>query len=168
MIDVHMLVLPGTDVKQKMRAIELVPEWCTLFVVPGVEGPIGPQRLAAMRLGKNPYVSCIDPDDWTEPNTFDVCLEALETKGYKGVCTRELTHDEFTGQTYLTQFKHKTFVLRRDWVEEREALYRFDMCDKDIVASPDVVWLPFLGHHWRRYMSAGKKYRQSLQTVTVD
>lgn len=164
MIDVHMLLLPEHNVEWKEQALAALPSWINLFVVGAEIGAIGPQRLKAFRMGSAPYVSCIDPDDWTEPDAFDKCLAALQEHNYSGVCTREITHDFLQNKTYITRFKHKTFVIKREWMESREALYRYDIYDKDIVAHPDVVWLPFVGHHWRRYQSAGKKHREKLQT----
>lgn len=156
-----MLTLPGDNPVWKAQAIAALPSWVTLHVLDGKLGPIGPQRLAALRLGTHPYVSCIDPDDWTEPDTFDKCLAALQEHGYAGVCTQELVHDLPTGTTYICPFKHKTFVLTRQFVEDREALFRYDVLAKSIVHHPDVVQLPFVGHHWRRYRSTARIQREA-------
>lgn len=163
MIDIHMLTLPTDNPAWKQHAISLVPTWATLHIIDAEVGPIGPQRLAAFRLGTHPYVSCIDPDDWTEPNTFDRCLDALTSLEYDAVCTQEMIHDIAANKVYLCPFKHKTFVFRREFMEAREALYRYDMLDKEIVSSPEVIQLPFIGHHWRKYRSAGSKQRAIRQ-----
>lgn len=165
MIDIHMLVLPCANKAWKDQAIALIPSWATLHIIDSEYGPIGPQRLAAFRRGHHKYVSCIDPDDWTEPDTFDRCLAELEAHNYRGVCTLEVTHDFLERKEYVTPYKHKTFVVERSFIEEREALYRFNMNDREVVQDPEVIWLPFIGHHWRRYNSAGKKVRKSLQKM---
>lgn len=153
MIDVHMLTLPGDRKDWKEQAIANIPGWATLHVIKAKEGPIGPQRLKAFRKGKHKYVSCIDPDDWVEPYTFELMLEALQQERHRGVCCRELVHDSIAGSTYLCPFKHQTYVLRRDFVEERADLFSFDIEERHIINTPEVKWLPFIGHHWRRYNS---------------
>lgn len=168
MIDVHMLTLPTDREDWKQQALAALPSWVTLHVVPAQIGPIGPQRYAAYQLGSHPYVSAIDPDDWTEPDTFDRLLKAmLENESWSGVCCREQVHvlDAAGNErgTYLFPEKHKTWVLKREFVWNREALYRFDMHDKDIIATPEVHWVDFVGHHWRRYMSPGKRQRMAKQ-----
>lgn len=167
MIDVHMLTLPTDRQDWKQQMLDSLPDWVTVHVVPAEIGPISPQRLKAFRLGTHPYVSFVDPDDWTETEAWDKAycdLQELEKKGYRGVVTQErmflLDANKNTGKfTGFTGFKHHFCILRRDFVEDREALFRYDMLERNIIATPEVKQLPYLGYTWRVYNSAGRKER---------
>lgn len=166
MIDIHMLTLPTDRKDWKEQMLNTLPKWATVHVVDAQEGPIGPQRLEAFRKGKHPYVSFVDPDDWTDTTAWDRALEelkSLEKSGYQGVCTLEREHamaGDRVISTRITPFKHHFCIVTRQFIEDREALFRYDMLDRDIFASPLVKRLDFIGYNYRSYVSAGFKERQ--------
>lgn len=166
-IDVHMLVLGTERPDWKAQAIASIPtDICTLRIVDGIPGHIGRARVRAYKLGDAEFVSSLDPDDWVEPNTFELCLDFLERHPRcPGVVSLEIVHDYFKRRTYMTRNKHGLKVYRRKWLETRY----FEMEDDPAVSTgirtssrAEVLQLPIMGLHWRKYPSEAFLLRKQL------
>jgi len=157
-IDVHMLLLGNEREDWKAAAVASVPpSICTLRFADGIAGHIGRARQRAYALGDADYVSYVDPDDWLESDTFERCLAYLDRhRRCAGVVTHEMVHDEFRGRVYETRDKHGLAVFRREWLNAN--LHRLESpaaVDIRLTLRPEIVLLPFVGRHWRKYESAG-------------
>lgn len=65
-----------------------------------------------------------------------------------------MVHDEFGGRVYGTIDMHALAVFRREWLMAN--FHRLDSpaaVDIRLTLRPEIVLLPFVGRHWRRYAS---------------
>ncbi len=134
-IDVHVLLLPGTDKKLWGECLEtLKDEPVNLHILDGIQGHIGKGRYNGFVQGDSPYVSCVDPDDLVIPGAFAACLEALENNPTAcGAYTDELIID-MNGEVIKPgiwskipwnplrqlepKYLHHIYVMRRSMVEK--------------------------------------------------
>lgn len=167
-IDVHMLVL-GTEREDWMaKALASIPRSiCNVHIVEGIRGDLGRARVNGYRHGDCPYVSFVDPDDWIEPDTFEQCLEYLDRTGASGVVTEEIVYDYFRNLRYRTRHKHGLSVYRREWIERHYADFERmpNAVDVRFSAMRDVVLMPFVGRHWRKYDSEAFKLRREIRST---
>jgi hypothetical protein len=83
----------------------------TVRVVDGVPGHIGKARAAGYALGTEPYVTCVDDDDYVLPDAFAQMIDVLRT-GAAAICTPELTLQN--GQRRPGRPRHHLIAYRRD------------------------------------------------------
>lgn len=170
-IDVHMLLLGNEREDWKAAAIAAVPTAiCTLHMLDGIPGNVGQGRINGYAIGGAPYVSHVDPDDWIEANSFERCLDYLERNPRcPGVVTREMVHDHFQDRVYETRDKHGLAVHRREWLNANlHRLRRPWGADVMVSKRPEIVLLPFVGRHWRRYESAAHLVRSGALPRTTS
>lgn len=71
MIDVAIIVLPETDRAMLERCLySLRNERVPVYFIEGVKGCIGHGRAESIKVGTNPYVSFVDPDDEIIPGIY--------------------------------------------------------------------------------------------------
>lgn len=135
-IDVHVLHLP-TDNKvwTERCSASLATEPVNVIDLPGVVGDYWKSRCLGFHLGKAPYVSFVDPDDFVLPGAFEACqkeLDADKDKNLVGVytCDRQLDRDspEVSAVSFTqphvwsrelmesTFCVHQIVVMRREFV----------------------------------------------------
>jgi hypothetical protein len=177
MIDAHVLHLEDEN-KQWWDECEksLVGHPITVYNCDGIIGNVQEARRLAYLKGNSPYVSFVDPDDIVIPDSFQLCLDELESnKGICGVYTRSQAIDEKGQIIYnhvtdrpFREFSielikknpveiHQLLVMRRDYVEEYytnihpyipKSDYEFLMYAHLAIMKP---WkaLNFIGYKWR-------------------
>ena len=80
MIDVHMILLGDENPEWLAQCIQsLADEPVALHIVRGEFGHIGKWRAKGFRLGTNPYVAYVDPDDYVLPGAFAACAALLDS-----------------------------------------------------------------------------------------
>lgn len=96
MIDVHILIHPATPRDWVTQCLDSVHEAAdragfpvVVHTLPAVIGHIGQGRAQGYALGAQPYVTCVDDDDYVLPQAFAQMRAALES-GAKAVFTPEL------------------------------------------------------------------------------
>jgi hypothetical protein len=97
MLDCHIIVSDDTPKDWVMQCLDSVYEAAdrasfpvVVHTVNGVSGHIGRARAAAYSLGSQPYVTCVDDDDYVLPHAFSQMSDALHS-GVSAVCTPEQT-----------------------------------------------------------------------------
>lgn len=112
MIDVHVLTHSGTRREWLDQCLaSLAAEPCTVHVVEGVEGNIAAGRERGFALGKHPYVTFVDSDDYVLPGAMQAICAALD-EGHAAVVAQELElHD---GQFTAPRSCHHLWGVRRD------------------------------------------------------
>ena len=97
MLDCHIIVSHDTPIDWVEQCLESVsdaasragyPVYC--HVIEGIPGHIGKARAAGYALGEQPYVTCVDDDDYVLPHAFAQMADALRA-GVSAVCTPEQT-----------------------------------------------------------------------------
>lgn len=97
MLDVHVIVSPDTPrewVSQCTTSVRLAAKLAGFPVgvhqLAAVDGHIGEGRAAGYAIGLQPYVTCVDDDDYVLPHAFAQMRDALES-GASAVFTPEVT-----------------------------------------------------------------------------
>ena len=171
MLDVHMLTLPTADAElvstcwaSIQAAAKRAPFPVVLHMAPGIPGDFGAARLAAYKLGTQPYVAAVDDDDYLLPDALAMLADALQ-KRPAAVFTRELALID--GQLVPGNRLHKLAVYRRDiaerdyptgWRENTDAHVR-----AGALAEPGrVIELDAPGYVWRIHESHCRKQRRNI------
>jgi hypothetical protein len=117
MLDCHIIVSADTPRAWVTQCLDSVFEArdragypVTVRIVDGVPGHIGKARAAGYALGTEPYVTCVDDDDYMLPDAFAQMIDALRT-GAPAICTPELTLQN--GQLRPGHPRHHLAVYRR-------------------------------------------------------
>lgn len=150
MIDIHVLTYSGTRqdwLDQCLASLDREP--CTVHVVEGVEGGVGPGRAKGYGLGEHPYVGFVDCDDYVIPGVMDRCLRAIQK--HDAACSLERA--EFNGRPFFRKPRagHHLFVVRRSVVEPllpKIAAANW-LADKMLAHALKPVTVPFVGYVWR-------------------
>lgn len=86
MLDCHIIVSPDTPrewVTQCLDSVHAAADRAgypvAVHVVDGVPGHIGKARSTGYALGTESYVTCVDDDDWVEPDTFACLFPAMQS-----------------------------------------------------------------------------------------
>lgn len=121
MIDCHIIVSPHTPAEWLDRCFETVSAAVDaagfpvdVHIAPFFEGHIGKSRAAGYAMGDSPYVTCVDDDDWLEPDAFACLREAMES-GAKAIYTREFQHQNMAVREM--NLRQHLRVFRREVVE---------------------------------------------------
>lgn len=120
MLDCHIIVSPFTPrswVSQCLRSVYVAMERAgypvCLHMAPFFPEHIGQSRAAGYAMGSHPYVTCVDDDDWLEPNAF-ACLAEAMAAGVPAIYTRDFQHQN--GHQRETNLRQHLRVFRRDVV----------------------------------------------------
>lgn len=172
MIDVHVLIHPTTPVEWVrlcLSSVRLAARNAGFPVdvheLPAVIGHIGMGRAAGYALGKQPYVSCVDDDDYLLPNAFAQMGVALDA-GAIAVSTPEilLQNDTFSPgrqRHHLIAYRRESIIDHTQWP-----------CCGDVAqihAIPDDDWHDPMdaGYVHRVYESRARVMRRSHQSELV-
>lgn len=97
MLDCHIIVSHDTPSEWVEECLESVSDAAAqagfpvyVRIVDGVPGHIGRARAAGYALGDQPYVTCVDDDDYVLAHAFAQMADALRA-GVSAVCTPEQT-----------------------------------------------------------------------------
>jgi hypothetical protein len=89
MIDIAIIVPPYADDFKLQRCLwTLRNEQCPVYFIDGKEGYIGHGRAESLKVGVNPYVSFVDPDDEVIPGIYNIIKKNLSS------CPEVLYHNE--------------------------------------------------------------------------
>ena len=87
MIDCHVITHPNDNQDWLIQCVtSLKHPAVNVQRVDYVEGNIIQARENGIRKGSNPFITWVDPDDWVEPNAFEVLIAGM---GEFGVCANE-------------------------------------------------------------------------------
>jgi hypothetical protein len=122
MLDCHVLSLPARRglrlqacLESVHRAAKEAPFGIEIHLIHcEPDGHIGNARAIGYHRGTQPYVTCVDDDDWIEPHAFACLYDAMKSN-VPAIYTREMTWQNgkpagFDGRQHLR-------VFRRDVVE---------------------------------------------------
>jgi len=71
MIDIAIIITPKDDETKLQRCLySLRNEQCPIYFIDGKQGKIGHGRAESLNVGRNPYVSFVDPDDEIIPGIY--------------------------------------------------------------------------------------------------
>lgn len=118
MLDCHIIVSTDTRRDWVTQCLDSVHEAADragypvrIHTVPGVPGHIGKARAAGYAMGNQPYVTCVDDDDYLLPDAFMQMADALHS-GASAICAPELTVQN--GQFRPGHQRHHLIAYRRD------------------------------------------------------
>lgn len=111
-----------------------------VHVVDGVPGNIGKARTAGYALGTDPYVTCVDDDDYLLPDAFAQMIDVLRT-GAAAICTPEVTLQN--GQFRPGHKRHHLIAYRRDvLIDHAQWPCCGDVAQLAAITDADVIDLP--------------------------
>lgn len=149
MIDIHVLTHSGTRSDWLAQCLgSLKAEPCTVHVVKGDEGRIGPGRARGFMCGGHPYVGFVDSDDFVLPGVMGVVTRAM--KNSVAVVTDE--HIMEGGKIVGMNQRHHLFVGRRDRVTPllRAVAESDSWCERVLHEWLVPQRVPFIGYVWRK------------------
>lgn len=123
MLDVHVLTLPGLPeewIKQRRDSINAAVSAAGFPVyvheVTGIYGHMGRSRFKGYSQGTQPYVTCVDDDDWVREDAFSCLLPHMEA-GVEVITMGEVWVYPDGREVPLKDITHHS-VFRRDWLAQ--------------------------------------------------
>lgn len=175
MLDVHVIINPNTPMEWVDKCLESVSHAaeCAGFpvathVAPFIHGHIGQSRHEGYANGVHPYVTCVDDDDWLEPDAFACLREAMES-GAPAIYTREFQHqNDHEREINLRQHLR---VFRRDVVDGFDFEPWPSLDSTALIAHADTfgpaIELPNRVYHYRvRPDSGARKIKNARPELT--
>ena len=169
MLDVHILTMPDTPegwvnqcLSSTFQAVRMAGFPVNVHVIPGVSGHIGKARHVGYALGRYPYVTCIDDDDYVLPYAFQNMAEALADGRWTAIATPENIERNgymFAGKTrhHLIAYRRESIIDHRSWqccgdVRQMHSIDESAWCD-----------LRHIGYVHRVYESKARLMRRANQ-----
>lgn len=124
MLDVHIIINPRTRRDWLRECLDSVQEakrqaGFTVHVhhTAFTEGHIGRSRAIGYAMGSQPYVTCVDDDDYVLPHAFEQMRQALQD-GAEAVFTKE--HRWQNGHLIQGRQRHHLVAFRREYLIDHE------------------------------------------------
>ncbi|MDE2255924.1 MAG: hypothetical protein KGL42_16875 [Betaproteobacteria bacterium] len=172
MLDVHILIHPATPRDWVTQCLDSVYEAADragfpvdVHQLPAVIGHIGQGRAQGYALGVQPYVTCVDDDDYVLPQAFAQMRDALEA-GASAVCTPEQTLQN--GYIRPGHTRHHLIAYRRgDIIDHTQWPCCGDVAQMNTIG-PDAVDLAEPAYVHRLYMDSKARVMRRIRVAELE
>jgi hypothetical protein len=176
MLDCHIIVSPDTPRAWVTQCLDSVHEAAdragfpvAVHVVTASGPHIGHDRAAGYALGRHPYVTSVDDDDWIEPNAFAVLSDVLADNPV-AVTTGCIAHQH--GKSFRLPWRTNLRVFRRD-VAASAPLIDWPVYDGPAMLAHadglgEVIEINSPVYHYRLHVSGHRRLMRDIEASMRD